>query len=170
MNIATTSTKTYCQVVKECHHNIINQAPKAESVTEYDGIDEAVWLARTIIHFMQVTSKRVNKESHIQQYLLKKGLKLWGQQGYDGAKKELKQQHERQCFRPIHVSKMSPSEKKKAQEALMFLAEKRSGEIKGRMVYNGKPMRPFYDKEDTASPTATLEGIFITTTINAHEE
>jgi hypothetical protein len=43
------------------------------------------------------------------------------------------------CFTPLKVKK--PSERKKAQIALMFLTEKRDKSVKGRMVYNGKPMR-----------------------------
>jgi hypothetical protein len=36
---------------------------------------------------------------------------------------------------------MKPSKRKKAQNALMFLTEKRNKSVKGRMVYNGKPTR-----------------------------
>eukprot|EP00980_Cylindrotheca_fusiformis_P030969 scaffold25690_cov333-Cylindrotheca_fusiformis.AAC.1 len=64
---------------------------------------------------------------------------------------------------------MKPSEKRKAMEALMFLTEKRDGTIKGRMVYNGKPTRDWLSREDAASPTASLEGVFLTATIDAHE-
>eukprot|EP00980_Cylindrotheca_fusiformis_P025108 scaffold13089_cov64-Cylindrotheca_fusiformis.AAC.1 len=54
-------------------------------------------------------------------------------------------------------------------EALMFLTEKRDGTIKGRMVYNGKPTRDWLSREDAASPTASLESVFLTATIDAHE-
>jgi hypothetical protein len=74
-----------------------------------------------------------------------------------------------QCFGPILVSELTASEKKKAQEALMFLTEKRDGTIKGRTVYNGKPTRDWYEKEDSASPTASLESIFLTSIIAAKE-
>jgi hypothetical protein len=52
----------------------------------------------------------------------------------------------------------------------MFLTEMRDGTIKGRTVYNGKPSRDWYDKEDSASPTASLESIFLTSIIAAKEE
>ena len=57
----------------------------------------------------------------------------------------------------------------KAQEALMFLTEKRDQKIKGRTVYNGKPTREWHDKEDAASPTASLESIYLTAIIDAKE-
>eukprot|EP00980_Cylindrotheca_fusiformis_P001123 scaffold313_cov73-Cylindrotheca_fusiformis.AAC.1 len=37
------------------------------------------------------------------------------------------------------------------------------------MVYNGKPTRDWLSREDAASPTASLEGVFLTATIDAHE-
>ena len=44
------------------------------------------------------------------------------------------------------MSKLTPTEKSEAMEALMFLTEKRPDleghkKVKGRMVYNGKPTR-----------------------------
>ena len=57
----------------------------------------------------------------------------------EASKKEIGQLYKRMCFMPINVSTMTPSEKKNAVKALLFLCEKRDGKIKGRMVYNGKP-------------------------------
>jgi hypothetical protein len=54
-------------------------------------------------------------------------------------------------------------------EAVMFLTEKRDGTIKGRLVYNGKPTREWINKDDSASPTVSLEGIMITAIIDAKE-
>ena len=51
----------------------------------------------------------------------------------------------------------------------MFLTEKRDKSIKGRMVYNGKPTRAWMSREDSASPTASLESIFLTAIIDAIE-
>jgi hypothetical protein len=60
-------------------------------------------------------------------------------------------------------------ERRKAQQALMFLGEKRDGAIKGQMVYNGKPTREWLSREDSSSPTAALESIMLTGVIDAHE-
>ena len=53
--------------------------------------------------------------------------------------------------------------------ALMCPAQKRDGTCKGRMVCDGKPTRNWIGKEDTASPTALSESLFLTATINAKE-
>jgi hypothetical protein len=61
-------------------------------------------------------------------------------------------------------------EKRKAQEALMFLTEKRVDQsVKGRMVYNGKPMHEWLSREDAASPTVSLESIMLTAIIDAYK-
>jgi hypothetical protein len=64
---------------------------------------------------------------------------------------------------------MTPTEWRKAQQALMYLGEKRDGTIKGRMVYNGRPTREWISREDSSSPTAALESIMLTGVIDAHE-
>jgi hypothetical protein len=79
--------------------------------------------------------------SFAQHYLLNKGIKVFGQKARDASSKEMNQLHRRNCFTPISVAKMSPIERKKAQQALMFISEKRDKAVKGRMVYNGKPTR-----------------------------
>jgi hypothetical protein len=65
---------------------------------------------------------------------------------------------------------MTQLEGRKAQQALMFLGEKRDGTVKGRMVFNGKPTREWPSREDSVSPTAALESIMLTAVIDAHEE
>ena len=37
------------------------------------------------------------------------------------------------------------------------------------MVYNGKPTREYLRREDSSSPTASLESIFLTGMVDAHE-
>jgi hypothetical protein len=56
-------------------------------------------------------------------------------------------------------------ERRKAQQASVFLGEKRDGTVKGRMVYNGKPTREWLSREDSASATAALESIMLTSRI-----
>jgi len=115
----------------------------------------------------EIPSKKV---SFVQQYLLEKGLKKFGEDGRRAAMKEMKQLLKRVCFAPIRWKSMSKREKKRAQRALMYLTEKSSGEKKGRMVYNGKPTRAWLSTEDKSSPTASQESLNITTTIDAHEK
>jgi hypothetical protein len=104
-----------------------------------------------------------------QKYILQKGLKKFGEKGKEPSA-ELDQLHKRHCFNSVHVSTLTPSEKKKTMESLLFLTAKRDGRIKGRLVYNGKPTREWLSKEDAASPTASLEGIMLTAIIDAKEK
>ena len=60
-----------------------------------------------------------------QQYLLKKRLEEFGKRGTKSNEKELQQFHDRTCFHPLCIAGMTPDEKMKAMEALMFLTEKR---------------------------------------------
>ena len=86
-----------------------------------------------------------------------------------GWSKELEQLHKQKCFSPIDVSKLTPEEKRKTVEALMFLCKKKDETVKGRMVYNGKPTRKWLNHDDTASPTAVLESIFLTAMTDVKE-
>ena len=96
-------------------------------------------IARFIV---EINSKATVKgASYAQQYILQKGLKVFGKRGTKAATKEADQLHQRTCFTPMDIGALTPSERKKAMEALMFLTEKRDKTIKGRLVYNGKPTR-----------------------------
>ena len=83
--------------------------------------------------------------------------------------KEAQQLHDRGCFRLLNVNEMNKDEKRKAQMMLTYLAEKNSGIVKARSVYDGRATRAWIAKEDTASPTVSLQSLFITWTIDAME-
>jgi hypothetical protein len=150
-----------------CHNLAAQVKPDEEMNIEY-GSDEAMLVAR----FIQDITINVNKHraSFAQQYMLQKGLKVFGNKGHEASMKEIDQLHKRTCFAPLKVKEMKHSKRKKAQMALMFLTEKRDKSVKGRMVYNGKPTRECLSQEDAASPTAALESILITGVIEAKEE
>ena len=57
-----------------------------------------------------------------------RGLKKFGEKGKQVALKEMQQLHDRVCFEPIRVESLTPREKKRALELLIFLVEKKSGE------------------------------------------
>jgi hypothetical protein len=66
-------------------------------------------------------------------YSLNQGLKRFGERGWKAAHKEVRQLHDRIVFEPIHIEDMTPLERKRATESLIFLAEKRDETIKARM-------------------------------------
>ena len=149
-----------------CHNLIAQVHPNPEEDVEYNP-NLAMVIARVM---SDINSKSTaHGASFAQQYIFEKGLKKFKQRGSDAAAKELDQLHRRNCFSPLDVSKMTPQEKRKAMDALMFLTEKRDKSVKGRMVYNGKPTRKWLSREDSASPTAALESIMLTAIVDAKE-
>jgi hypothetical protein len=141
--------------------------PTEEQTIGY-GSNQAMLYAR----FIQDITRNVSEHeaSFTQQYILQKGLQVFGNKGHEASKKEIVQLHRRTCFAPLKVKEMKPSERKKAQMVLMFLTEKRDKSVKGRMVYNGKPTREWLSREGAASPMAALESIMTTGVIEAIEE
>ena len=58
---------------------------------------------------------------------------------------------------PMDASKLSKQQKRASLRMLALIKRKRSGEIKGRMVANGRKQRRYIKKEDVGSPTVHLE-------------
>jgi hypothetical protein len=153
-------------VQMEKRHNI--ETTETTKTIEYED-----YMAPIAVNIMAQLILKVSERgyaSFAQQYILQKGLKKFGQAGRKAVMKELDQLDGRVCFEPIDVMKLTRSERKKAQEALIFLTEKRDGTIKARTVYNGAPTRAWHNKEETASPTATTESVFLTAVVDAEEE
>ncbi|MEL6660938.1 MAG: hypothetical protein AAFR36_31085, partial [Bacteroidota bacterium] len=158
----------------EVKHNLFTNINAEEKNTTYYDSHMTIVIAR-LIQFFNDMSFIQQAFSFGQQYMLQKGLKVFGQRGYDAAEAEIHQLHDRVCFKPVSVAKMTAEEKRKAMEALMFLTEKRpdlegNTKVKGRMVYNGKPTREWLSREDSASPTVSTESLFLTAVIEAVEE
>jgi hypothetical protein len=152
----------------EKKHMILHQTNRNDDrYIEYNE-DIAIVAARTIENLNYEVSQKGAAFS--QQYILKKGLKKFGDNGKKAATEELDQLHKRNCFEPIDVATMTASEKKKTMESLLFLTQKRDGRVKGRLVYNGKPTRKWLDKEEATAPTASLESIFLTAIVDAKEQ
>ena len=64
---------------------------------------------------------------------------------------------------------ITPEIKVKALGYLMFLKKKINGVIKGRGCADGRPQHIYKTKEETSSPTASIESIFITSVMDALE-
>jgi hypothetical protein len=125
--------------LENCHNLVAQVKPDEEMNIEY-GSNKAMLITR----FIQDITMNVNKHgaSFAQQYMLQKGLKVFGNKGHEASMKEIHQLHsQEESFALLKVKEMKPSKRKKAQMALMFLTEKRDKSVKGRMLYNGKPTR-----------------------------
>jgi hypothetical protein len=106
------------------------------------------------------------------QYNLKPGFKKFGIRGADAAVKELTQLHVMvmDTWTPMEASKLSREQRMRALSLLLFLKEKRTGDVKGRACINGAPQRAYISKEEATSPTVSVELTFITATIAAVEK
>ena len=123
------------QKLEMCHNFITQLSPNPKEDVEY-----TPKLAMVISHVMRNINKKkmAEGESFGQQYILQKGLKKFGDRGSKAATKDMDQLQQINCFTPIDVAELTPQEKRKAMEYLMFLNKKRDKPIKVRMVYNGK--------------------------------
>jgi hypothetical protein len=100
---------------------------------------------------------------------MKRGIKVFGQDGVAAVKKEMLQLHDRKVMAPKHAKELTHEQKQEALAYLMFLKRKRCGKIKGRGCADGRKQRAYTAREDAASPTVATESIFLTAVIDALE-
>ena len=146
----------------------------AQSVSEHQKEEYEPSLAGVMAMIMHSLKEKIDSDmdratSFAQQYILQKGLKMFGERGDAAASKEVKQLHDRVCWEPIDISTLTQSEKRKVVKCMMLLTEKRNGDVKGRAVYNGKPTRAWLNKDECSSPTVSMESLCITAIIDALE-
>ena len=67
-----------------------------------------------------------------QVYSLKKGLKVFGEQGKEAMKTELKQHHDMKVYHPVDPTIITYPQKKGALQSLMHLVKKRDGCVRAR--------------------------------------
>ena len=103
------------------------------------------------------------------QMSMKKGLKIFGEQGYATVKKEMQQLHDRKVMQPINRKDLSLSQKREALGYLMFLKKKRCGTIKGHGCVDGRKQRAYITKEESTSPTISTEAVFLMAIVDAWE-
>ena len=104
-----------------------------------------------------------------EQMSAKKGLRVFGQRGIDALNKELTQLLYRNVMRPVKATSLTSGQKHAALKYLMFLKEKRSGEVKGRGCADGRKQRVYKTKEETHAPTVSHEAMFLTAMVDAME-
>ena len=100
----------------------------------------------------------------------KAGIKKHGQRAIDALFKEYAQLNDKSVFCGINPNKLTAEEKKQALRLVELIKEKRCGKLKGRACADGRPQRKFVSKEESASPTVSLEGLILSMLIDAREE
>ena len=108
----------------------------------------------------------------IDQYSLKKASKLFGEDASNKAvSKELNQIHNMDTYIPMDARQLTKEQRQKALNALLFLTQKRSGELKARKCADGSKQRfeHGYEKINGAAPTVDTNSVMITVAIAAKE-
>jgi hypothetical protein len=95
---------------------------------------------------------------------------VFGEAGATAVVTEMTQLHDHKCIDPQHVRLLTHEERQKALNYLMFLKKKRCGRIKDRGCADGCKQRLYKTKEDTSAPTAAIESLMLTSTIDDAKE
>ena len=100
---------------------------------------------------------------------MKRGLKIFGEEGMKAVKDELQQLHDREVMKLVHKNKLTPEQRQESLGYLMFMKRKRNGKVKGRGCADGRKQRVWTSKEDSTSPTVATEAVFLTAVVDALE-
>ena len=104
-----------------------------------------------------------------EQMTAKKGLKRFKEAGAKAIMDELEQIVYRRVMYGKHAKDLTREDKKAALRYLMFLKQKRCGKIKARGCADGRKQRLYKTKEETSSPTVSIEGMILTCMVDARE-
>jgi hypothetical protein len=103
------------------------------------------------------------------QYPMHKGLRIFGDKGIEAVRQEMQQFDDSDVGVPLDPNDLSMEQRERVLKYLMYLKEKRDRKIKGRGCDDGRPQRLWTDKHESSSPTAALESLMISSTIDAAE-
>ena len=98
-------------------------------------------------------------------------MELFGDRAEAATTKELQQIHDFGTYIPQDAKELSRTERLKALLALMFIVEKRNGDIKARKCAVGSKQQifPGYVKSEWDSPTVSTDSVIITSAIEANQ-
>jgi hypothetical protein len=100
----------------------------------------------------------------------KAGLKVFGSEGAHALMKELRQLVTMNVMSGCDSRVLTKDQKRRALKYLMFLKEKRCGRIKGLRCADGRKQRLYQTKEETSSPTVSIEALLPSCMIDAMEK
>jgi hypothetical protein len=105
------------------------------------------------------------------QYGFRRGLEIFGDEGYQAALKELDENLVgRGCIEVLPEADVTWEIRQIALGYLMFLKRKRNGKMKGRGCADGRPQREYISKEESSSPTVSIYALFGSCVIDALDE
>ena len=103
------------------------------------------------------------------QYTLAKCLQVFEPPGKESVFCEMQHLYQRKVCEPRKAVDISTDQCKASLEYLMFLKQKRSGQIKGRGCADGRKQCQYTGKEEKTSYTVATESVMLTSTIDAKE-
>ena len=133
--------------------------------------DEARVLVTVITPFNKHMEHVVeeHRQQHVVTYSLKAGINKFGDQAKASAHEEMKQLHNRSCFRPVYKCLLNKFKKQRPMESLLLLTEKRDKMIKSQHCANGSSQCTYMQHDEVMSPTISMEGTLLTAVIEAQE-
>jgi hypothetical protein len=104
------------------------------------------------------------------QMTAKARLKYFGQDGANAIMVELEQLLYRKVMDGCKAGDLTKEQKKAALKYLMFLKQKCCGKIKGRGCADGRKQHLYKTKEESSTPTVSIEALFLTCMIDTMED
>jgi hypothetical protein len=99
----------------------------------------------------------------------KAGIKKHGRKAEEALMTEFAQLEELSVFEGIDPATLTNKQRRMALRTINLIKEKRSGQLKGCTVADGRPQRSLYDKSETASPTVSIDALMMSLIIDAKE-
>ena len=98
-------------------------------------------------------------------------MELFGERYEKAVTKEIQKIHDMNTYKPVDAFKMSYQERKDALVSILFITEKRNGDVKARNVAIGSKKRTYdgYDNSNGSYPTVNTDSVSLTGVVNAHE-
>ena len=135
-----------------------------------DGIAGALLEAEDKAAKLLKSYSEMNASLATPQYGFVKGLKIFGNAGYDAAQKELEENLiGRNCIRMLKKNEVISQIRTDALGYLLFLKQKWCGKVKARGCVDGRPQRLYITKEQSTTPTISLHTLMGTCLVNALE-
>lgn len=100
----------------------------------------------------------------------KKGIKKHGEAAIQVILKEFKQLHDLSVFIPRHKDELNQEQLDLCLRLITMIKEKRNGNLKGRACADGRTQRGYIPKDESTSPTVSLDALLLSLMCDAYEE
>jgi hypothetical protein len=114
-------------------------------------------------------SSSIFRESCMTKCSINKGLDSFRQNEIKAVQVELRQLHDQDVIKPVKWDSISENDQNNALPYLIFLKQKRRGQIKGRGCVDDQRQKIYSQKEDFSSPNVMIESVMLTCVIDAFE-